>query len=200
MLSWSIAFKADTQGSSLTRARANDKGWTLCRLQQTIFGIFIDDHVGDRLCTFAFSTSALDLIQSVLQKITQAHPGGILQGTMANEICGLALEMSTKHWRAKSGCKGKAAQQGEHQGRDEKRPQPSQRTISRETKWSSKDVSRSSYLLLQRCWCVWKAAMLQHSFVSWRGPVRRRKLFRFTGIGGIVPKVPRLEFGTTKQL
>ena len=77
------------------------------RLKQTIFRIFIVNNIGHGLCTvakiwFFYSFSSLDFIESVLQEITQAHPVPTAQCAMAHEICGLALEMFTKQWRAGS--------------------------------------------------------------------------------------------------
>ena len=126
---------------------------------------------------------------------------------MAHEICGLALEMFTKHWRAGSGFKEKVSQQGEPQRKRSKAPS----TISSERSPEKLNGLRKTYHI-HRTFCFSGAGAFEkqlcssfQSLLSSLGEVLcgDEKLFRFTGKAGIVRKVtslPSLEFGTTKEL
>ena len=155
--------------------------------QQTIFGIFIVDNIGHGLCTFAkiwffYSFSSfechflLEFIESVLQDITQAHHGA---------FCDDAGRYGSRNLRVGAGdyflpstgvqdldSRKRQCSRENHKGSDQKRPQPFQRTISRETEWrKTHRIHRTFHFTgaFEKQLC----SNFQSLLSSLRGPVRR---------------------------
>ena len=118
-------YRLARRGSSLMAARASDEGWTLVgsSRQSSEYSSLTTSAAGYALLRRShFSTPSaalfsLDIIESVLQEITQAHPGAFCDDTGRYGSRNLRQPLACRIW-----IQGKVAQQGESQRKRSETP------------------------------------------------------------------------------